>query len=119
MTWNSPAIGHQNDGCEHRLRKSAQQVRKKEHDNEDEDGGDGAGKRGARAATLVDERLGHASAHREATAEARREVRRGKSEEFLVGIEAPAVLGGKGAADGGRLDGSEQEAGEARAEAAR
>src|SRR3974377_1381226 len=39
----------------------------KQHDKKDEGGGDGAGKRGSCVTSFVDERLGHAAAHREAT----------------------------------------------------
>jgi hypothetical protein len=38
-------------------------------------------------------------AHREATAEPRREVGCGKSQELLVGVEAPAEFGGEGPSD--------------------
>ena len=54
--------------------------------------------------------MGHAPAHGKATAEACRQVGCSKSQKLLVRIEAPAVLGGKGAADGSRLYGGEQEA---------
>ena len=78
-----------------------------------------ARKRRARAAALVDQRLRHAAADRETAAEPGGEVRRGEGEEFLVGVEPAAVLGGEHAADGGRLHGAEQEAGEAPAAAVR
>ena len=62
------------------------------------------------AAAFVHERLGHAAAHRESLPEARGEVGAREREKFLVAVEASAVFGREHAADGGGLDGAEQEA---------
>ena len=105
-----PDDRHENHGRKNGLRKGTQEMREKKNDDQDEAGCHGPRQGCVRAALFVDEGLGHAAAHGEAAAEASREVGRGKCEELLVCVEAPAVLGGKGAADGGRLHGSKQEA---------
>ena len=71
-----------------------------------------ARQRRARAAALVDQRLRHAAADGKAAAEPGGEVRGREREELLVRVEPAAVLGGEHAADGGRLHGAEQEAGQ-------
>ena len=102
--------GGEHDGREHRLRQVAQQSRRKEHDDQREERGDQARERRARAGALVDERLRHAAAHREPATESREQIAGAKRQQLLVGVEPIAVLLAEHAADGGRLDGGEDEA---------
>ena len=103
---------HQDDRGEDRLGKAVQELREEEHDDENDQSRDRAGEGRPGAAAFVDERLRHSAADREAAPQSRGEIGDGEREEFLIGVEATAVLGRKGSADGGGLDGAEQEAGE-------
>ena len=100
----------EHDGRQHRLRQVAQQSRRKQHDEQGEEGGDEAGHRCARPGTLVDERLRHAAAHREAATESREEIAGANRQQLLIRVEPIAVLLAEHPADGGRLDGGEDEA---------
>ncbi len=63
-----------------------------------------------RSPALVDERLRHPAAHREAAAEARGEVRGREGEELLVAVETVPVLARERPADRRGLDRAEEEA---------
>ena len=108
-----------NDGGKDRLRQIAEQAGEEERDDENDRRGDQARERGARATAFVHQRLRHAATDWKTLTDARREIRPGESEKFLVAIEAIAMLLGKHPPDRCRLDRSREENTRARAAAVR
>ena len=103
---------HQHDGGQHRLGQRGQQVREEKHHHQNDPRREGARQRRARAPAFVDERLRHAAADRETAAQSGGEIGRGEREEFLVGVQPPAMFGGEHAANRGRLHRAKQKTGE-------
>ena len=109
-TLNRPATATNTTAASTGWGNAASRLREEEHHHQNDPRREGAGQRRARAPAFVDERLRHAAADRETAAQPGGEVGRGEREEFLVGIQPPAVLGREHAADGGRLHRAEQKA---------
>src|SRR6059058_3111774 len=74
------------------LRQIAQQSGEKQRHQQDDRGCDQSRKRSASAATLVHERLRHATADWEGLSQPCREIGPGEREELLVTVEAVAVF---------------------------